>query len=209
MKSIRILFAVLSCINAPVTLAQANALQANLKPYIEVQPVASDDSIVRVYYSPSCEYSRHYATFFKNLSGTLPRSQKYEITPLVNKRDGATYALSFLAVKRFYPAYVQNFVDASLIATHELGLSPKSWPAMDRIAKAAHLPVPVTQLVNANLTLLKHDLDELITLQSALKVTNTPSVAVGGQYIVTPEFTSGNPEQFSTLVNAVISMNVH
>jgi protein dithiol oxidoreductase (disulfide-forming) len=49
--------------------------------------------------------------------------------------------------------------------------------------------------------------DVLSSLRDRLRpFKNTPSVAVTGTYVVTPEFTAGDSAQFSTLVNAVISM---
>ena len=44
------------------------------------------------------------------------------------------------------------------------------------------------------------------TFRFAATYANRKSVSVAGTYIVTPEFTRGNVEQFSTLVNAVVSM---
>lgn len=161
---------------------------------------------MRAFFSPTCTYSKEYFQFFSNLSGTLPAGQTFVFTPVVNKGDGLGYALSYLAVKRFYPRYVKNFVEASLTGVQDMGLSPKNWAAIDRIGHAAKVPVSIPKLVNDNILVLHKDLDDLIALQNKLKITNTPSVAVAGTYIVTPEFTAGNVEQFSSLVNALISM---
>jgi hypothetical protein len=178
----------------------------DLNPYIQVKTVEGDEYIVRAFFSPACSYSREYFPFFVNLSKTLPAGQTFAFTPLVNKGDGMGYAMSFLAVKRFYPQYVQNFVEASLKGTQDIGLSPRNWAAIDRMGQAAHIPVSVPRLVNDNKEVLHKDLDDLIRLQSGLKITNTPSVSVAGTYIVTPEFTMGDVGQFSALVNGVISM---
>jgi hypothetical protein len=56
------------------------------------------------------------------------------------------------------------------------------------------------------LPVLRRDVAHLIDLQAKMKITNTPSVAVAGTYVVTPEFTAGDANQFSTLVNAVVSL---
>jgi hypothetical protein len=39
-----------------------------------------------------------------------------------------------------------------------------------------------------------------------LAVTNAPTVAAAGTYLVTPEFTAGDAAMFSQLVNGLISM---
>jgi hypothetical protein len=177
-----------------------------LRPYLQVKTVEGDEFRVRAFFSPSCSFSKQYLPFFLNLASTLPRDQQFAFTPLVNKADGLSYALAFAAVQRFYPRYVNNFVEASLRGVQDLGLSTRSWAGIERIAKAAGVPVPMGRLVEDNLPVLKGDVERLVTLQAKLKVTNTPTVSVAGTYLVTPEFTAGDASQFSTLVNAVVSM---
>jgi hypothetical protein len=141
-----------------------------------------------------------------NLSNTLPRDKQFAFTPVVNKADGLTYAFAFAAVQRFYPRYVNNFVEASLRGVQDMGLSTRNWFGLERIGRAAGIPVPLGRLVEDNLPVLQKDVANLVQLQSKLKITNTPSVAVAGTYVVTPEFAAGDSNQFSNLVNAVISM---
>lgn len=177
-----------------------------MRPYIQVKTVDGDEFTVRTFFSPNCAFSRQYFPFFRNLSRTIPATQKFEFTPLVNKGDGIEYALAFMAVRRFYPQYVQNFVEASLQGVQDMGMSPRNWAAIDRIGKAAHIPVSLPKLVGDNFSTLQADVNKIVQLQHDLKITNTPSVAVAGTYIVTPEFTAGNSEQFSNLVNGLVSM---
>lgn len=94
-----------------------------LKPYLQVKPVAGDERMVRAFFSPSCNYSQMYFQFFKNLQATLPDGKTFAFTPVVNKGDGISYALSFLAVQKFYPAYLNNFIEASLVGVQDKGLS--------------------------------------------------------------------------------------
>lgn len=177
-----------------------------LKPYLQVKPVVGDERMVRAFFSPSCNYSQMYFRFFKNLQATLPEGKTFAFTPVVNKGDGISYALSFLAVQKFYPAYLNNFIEASLVGVQDKGLSTLNWAGIDRIGRAAHIPVSVPKLVNDNTKILRGELAALISLQHDLGITNTPAVAVGGTYVVTPEFTSGDAALFSQLVNGVISM---
>lgn len=177
-----------------------------LKPYLQVKPVVGDEQMVRAFFSPSCTYSRMYFPFFKNLQSTLPENKTFAFTPVVNKGDGISYAMSFLAVRKFYPAYLNNFIEASLVGVQDKGLSTLNWAGIDRIGRAAHVPVSVPKLVKDNVNSLRGELKALILLQHDLGITNTPAVSVGGTYIVTPEFTSGDAALFSQLVNGIISM---
>lgn len=177
-----------------------------LKPYLQVKTVEGEEASVRAYFSVGCPHSKAYLQFFKNLSRTLPTNKSFRFTPLINKADGLSFAMAFLAVERNYPAYVENFVEASLIGVQEKGLSTLKWAALDRIARAAGLPIPLAALVHKQWNELQPLLERLLTLQKALAITNTPAVAVAGTYIVTPEFTGGDSAMFSQLVNGLISM---
>jgi hypothetical protein len=203
--SIAMLVLGLSCCVHAAAVASGSAAEPP-HPYLQVRTVEGDEFRVRAFFSPSCSFSKQYLPFFLNLASTLPRDQQFAFTPVVNKADGLAYAFAFAAVQRFYPRHVNNFVDASLRGVQDLGLSTRSWAGIERIAKAAAIPVPLGRLVEGNLPVLKGDVERLITLQARLQVTNTPTVSVAGTYLVTPEFTAGDPGQFSTLVNAVISM---
>jgi len=200
---------VLSALALVATCAGAQTPPAleQFKPYLQVKPVAGDRETVRAFFSPSCAYSRMYFQFFKNLQATMPAGKSFEFTPLVNKADGVSYALSFLAVRRYYPAYVNNFVEASLVGVQDKGLSTRNWAGIERIGRAAHVPVSVPRLVQEHGNELRMELQASIERQHALAITNTPAVSVAGTYIVTPEFTNGDVALFSQLVNGVISMN--
>lgn len=189
-----------------LSLAQNLLSDEQAKPYLQVKPVDGDEHVVRVFFSPNCQYSKMYFQFFKNLSMTLPESKTFAFTPLVNKGDGVGYAAAFLAVQRYYPSYVSNFVEASLIGVQEKNISTLSWAGIDRIGRAAHIPIPISRLTYQHEKIVQSDLNYLLTLQKRLEITNTPSVAVAGTYIVTPEFTQGDAGMFSQLVNGLISM---
>lgn len=186
--------------------AQVPAGMEQLKPYLQVKPVPGDEETVRVFFSPSCQFSRNYFQFFKNLEATMPQPKTFKFTPLVNKGDGLAFALSFLAVEKYYPAYLHNFMEASFIGVQDLGISTVNWAGIDRIGRAAHVPVSVPLLVRQHEGALRADLAALLTLQKDLQVTNTPAVSVAGTYVVTPEFTNGDAQLFSQLVNGIISM---
>jgi hypothetical protein len=204
----RLLIAMVFALSCTVYAAAQGAASVadQLRPYLQVKTVEGDEFRVRVFFSPSCTFSKQYFPFFVNLSNTLPQGQQFAFTPVVNKADGLPYAFAFAAVQRYYPRYVNNFVEASLLGAQELGLSTRNWAGIERIGRAAGIPAPLARLVQDNLSLLKGDVERLMALQKKMKITNTPSVSVAGTYIVTPEFTDGRADEFSNLVNAVISM---
>ncbi|MGR9587100.1 thiol-disulfide isomerase [Pandoraea sputorum] len=201
------LFIIALVIGIPATSsAQSPQGMEQLKPYLQVKPVPGDEETVRAFFSPSCQFSRAYFQFFKNLQATLPKEKTFSFTPLVNKADGIQFALSYLAIQKYYPAYLHNFIEAAFIGVQDKGISTQNWAGIDRIGRAAHIPVSVPVLVNSHVDVLKAELDGLLVLQKSLRITNTPSVSVAGTYIVTPEFTGGDVALFSQLVNGIISM---
>lgn len=187
-------------------LAQAPVAAEQVKPYLQVKPVAGDEAKVRAFFSPACSFSKMYFPFFRNLAATVPANRTFEFTPLINKTDGVGYAMSFMAVERFHPAFVTNFVEASLIGVQDKGLLTKSWAVIERIGRAAHVPVPLPQFVREHEAELRALVIDSIARQTAMAITNTPAVTVSGTYVVTPEFTAGDVALFSQLVNGIISM---
>ena len=188
--------------------AQEKAATPELKPYLEVPPVAGDETMVRVFFSPNCAYSKQYFQFFKNLEATLPKNRQFAFSPLINRGDGLTYALAFEAVRLAFPRSVDTFVDASLQGAQEHGFHTTSWAGVDLIGKAAHIATSVPRLVADRRRDVESAVARAIVRQKALKITNTPSVSVAGTYIVTPECTNGDPRLFSQLINGLITMTI-
>jgi protein-disulfide isomerase len=188
--------------------AQDKSPAPELKPYLEVPPVAGDEAVVRVFFSPNCAYSKQYFQFFKNLEATLPKNRQFVFSPLINRGDGLDYAIAFEAVRLAYPRYVDSFVEASLLGAQDHGLHTTTWAGVDQIGKAAHIPVTVPRLVAERRSEVQTAVAKAIVRQKALKITNTPSVSVAGTYIVTPEFTNGDTRLFSQLINGLITMTI-
>lgn len=199
-------FSIFLIINTNISFAQNTIVDQQIKPYLQVKTVVGDERVVRAYFSPNCQFSKMYFQFFKNLSSTLPENKTFYFTPLINIGDGVSYSAAFFAVQRYYPAYIPNFVEASLVGVQDKGISTLSWGGINRIGRAAHVPVPISKLASLHEKEISADLKKYSAIQKQLEITNTPAVAVAGTYIVTPEFTQGDAAMFSQLVNGLISM---
>ena len=186
--------------------SQPISLQNQVKPYLQVQPLSGDENNIRVFFSPNCAFSRNYLQFFRNLAATLPEDKTLIYTPLVNKGDGLVFALSFATVQRFYPQFIDRFIEASMIGVQDMGMATSNWAGIEKISKAAKLPVSLPELVKQNQVQVMQDVERMITIRHHLNILNTPAVSVAGTYIVTPEFTNGDAQLFSQLVNGMISM---
>ncbi len=191
---------------ASESFAQTMPQDQQLRPYLQVKTVAGDERIVRVFVSPSCPFSKMYLQFFRNLAATLPAGKTLAYTPLVNKADGVAYAMGFAAVQRHHPALLDNFIEASMVASQDKGIATSTWPGLERIGRASGLPVSLPKLVGASKVEVMADVERYVSLRHNLQVLNTPAVAVAGTYVVTPEFTKGDAALFSQLVNGIVSM---
>jgi hypothetical protein len=186
---------------------QLTTQNQQIRPFLQVPTIVKEENTVRVFFSPNCPYSYNYFNFFLNLSKSLPKELKFELSPLPNKRDGVEYALAFLAIRRFMPEHTSEFTKSSFKVFQDLGLNSKNWSAIERVTRASNIEVNLPSLVLARKAVLINDLSALIQLTKELRVTNTPCVAVVGTYTVTPEYVSGaDPALFNQLVNGVISM---
>ena len=204
-----VLFAIMSSIGqALYAQPTTSANPSEIKPWVQVKTVNGEENTIRGFISPNCPFSKQYFGFFKNLQATLPPSEKFIFTPVVNKGDGIEYALAFFAVQKYYPQYLNNFVQASLEGAQDRFINTKSWGGIERIGKAAHIPESVVKLVDAHKQELQAAVVKGIKLLSDLKITITPSIAVAGTYIVTPEFTDGDMYQFGQLVYGIVSMTL-
>lgn len=177
-----------------------------VRPYIQVGPVKSEAGVIRGYFSPSCPYSRQYLPFFRNLAATLPANKRFEFAYALNPTDGVSYALAMAAIRQYFPQKTLQFIEASLLAVQDSGISIKAWIGIDKVAKSVGIP-DLTKVIEKNMNFLQGSVSALYSLQTQLQITNTPTIAISGQYIVTPEFTNGDSRRFSDLVNALISMS--
>lgn len=196
----------LTLFGASRVFAQGASQIDQLKPYLQVKPIPGEEKTVRVFFSPACQYSRMYLQFFRNLASTLPEDKEFIYTPLVNKADGVSYAMAFAAVQRYYPNHLNAFIEVSMIAAQDKGISTASWAGIDRLGRASKLPVSLPVLVRSNNAQIMKDVELYVSVRHNLQVQNTPAVAVAGTYVVTPEFTKGDAALFSQLVNGIISM---
>lgn len=181
--------------------------QEALKPYLEVKTFPGESRMIRAFFSPSCPFSRQYMAFFTNLAASLPASRTFSLTPVINHKDGMSYALAFETVRLVWPNRLPAFVEASFSAVQDRGLDTSTWSGMAKLVKFAKFDDLLVQVAGHRKE-IESVCTRLVSLQAHLKISNTPAVAVVGTYVATPEFTQGNPEMFSALINSIISMSI-
>ena len=194
------------------------AIERATRPYIEFSGsniVSEDATTVRVWFSPTCRHSYEYQNFFENLARSAPPAtgMNVEFSPVLNfdvkkgARDGALWAMTYATVRRYYPAYVLNFIKASYVTAQEYNLSPLLIKNVADTLKAARLsPEQVIKTMVDNKVTLQNDLNNYAKLMQQYKITSTPRVTVAGVYETNPEYVGGDPKKFEIVINALISM---
>ena len=102
----------------------------------------------------------------------------------------------------------------SMTAFQDKHINVYGWAGIETVGaavgfgKSKQMPESLPLLVSKNKVILYKDVQEYQVAQKALQIIGTPSVAVAGTYVVSPEFTLGDADRFSELINAVVSMTL-
>lgn len=141
MRKRNFLMGLLAATTVPVFAQSTDAVSPTpnaIKPYLQVPSYKPDANVVRIFFSPTCPYSRQYLSFFKNLESSLNSKTAKEsiFTPTTNLSDGIEYAMAFAAVRRFHSRYAQNFIDASMTAAQEKNINVFNFRGINMIASA-------------------------------------------------------------------------
>jgi len=173
-------------------------------PYTEVS-VREDVNVVRLFFLPSCPYCRLAHSTVVRWGETLPKAIRFETTPVVTRdRAAMLSAAAYYAAAAMNPAAAGRYVDA-LYAE----LQDRHAPAGDvatylSVAKATgYEPRRFYAAMASDES--KKKVRKAGLLASTYKLTSTPSVTMGGRFVVTPESSQGVNSAFYDLLNAVMS----
>lgn len=185
-----------ACVFPGVSAAQSEAL-----PYREVR-VSGDGLRTLVFFAFSCPECRRHHQALQEWSETLPRAMSFEFVPVVvADHDHMLAARAWYAAKLVAPTRMGQFAEAVYAQVHDLNnpiSSPSTWIAAARAARlsdftAAWAKVPVSAIELAANRLAQY------------AITETPSMAIGGRYVITPDNVNGDARLFIALANGLVS----
>lgn len=186
------------------------------KPYDKVPSVVkADKDRVRLLFTYDCQFCRSYHNGIVQWGNTLPSPLRFEATPvLTSDSDNLVLAIyGRLLMQGLAPSklklydyamytYVQGDKDA--------GVAPKQIITADDVIRLIGQQAEVP-LVNLRAFIKKHgaaiekQIPNHAMMISTYGLKATPSVAIGGQVVVTPDHAGGDPQQFLLLLNALTS----
>lgn len=191
--------------------------RTSLKPYdIIAPPISADINTVRVFFSYRCPYCRTYHNGLELWGESLPQPINFASTPLVTSLDDDDQILAV------YGRLIASALDVKCLPAYDLILYELLQGDSD--ASANHVTNLqagdiLKALVDAGIEhqRLKYFLQGDATQKIESKLVShaklirtygikaTPSVAIGGRFLVNPDQADGNAQQFLVLLNGMVS----
>lgn len=168
-------------------------------------PIAEDSRTVRLFFSYECGHCRANHRAIAAWGATLPAALEYREGPVVVPSPGAIAAgYAYYSMRALAPTRLADFHDAVYAAVQERGRSLADVRLYADAARA--VGVSEARLREA---WRSPAVDRLVTGAGDLfvryRLLATPTIAVAGRMLVTPEITGGVNDAFYRLANAVVS----
>ena len=213
-----------SCITAVLALATTSALHVVAKaqpsmamggdgkgqpytppmPYREVAEVEADQRVVHIFFSFSCPFCRTFHTPLRQWAKSLPAPWRYEFVPiLLADGTGIHEAAGYLAAQKALGSAVARFEDAAYRAIQGEGRSPRAPETWRGIVNAAGGSVLAFE--EAWESLSPAEVAELPRSMIAYAVDATPTVAIAGKFVLTPDGVQGDEALFLQLCSGLVS----
>lgn len=180
----------------PVT---PSAQDSSQKPYIELpSPIADDRRWVLTFFLFSCPYCRaNHEAISQWITGLPVKWLQHEWVPVVTDAASMTAAVMFYAARKHLsqPRDLHLFMAKAYSMIQDQGIAladNRAW----------------LQLLGRRVDPIEHKAAVFKAIQrlGEYHITNTPSMAIGGRYVITPEIVSGRTDLFMELASGVTSM---
>jgi len=172
-------------------------------PYREVNPINSQErSKVTVVISFSCPICAAYHNTISRWGKTLPGNMEFSIMPVANDYESSLLAAVYYNMARYHPEKADGLA-ASFFSNIQKGMKASDdnfWKAVERdVGKIELNGSPANKAAIAKL------IDESIKRLNGYKIKETPSLIIGGRYVITPDNVQGDPNLFIELANGLTS----
>lgn len=175
-------------------------------PYKTVVAKPEDSKNVYIFVSFTCPICASYDDHLIRWAQTLPHDWNVEFVPvtLPRDRDSVIAARAFYAVKDANPDYLNMWMPKVYNALQTAGdkiENPQTWQG---IASSIQLNGFDTAWRNVQ----EQDVAGAYRKLVSYGIDATPSIAIGGKYIITPDNTNGNEDLFFQLANGMVSKSM-
>ncbi len=186
------------------------------KPYESITPpVTADRNIVRFFFSYNCPHCRNYHNGIVRWGESLPSPLKFVSTPILNSPDDDSIITCIFArligetiAPKSLSAY--DFEIYSLVQGDPYGSGPASSVSVnDALAALVRAGVPPEKIKafieRSEIKKIEAKIMDNAKIIKTYSIKVTPSVAISGRFLVTPDHVNGNAQQFGALLNGIIS----
>lgn len=184
-------------------------------PYDSISPVVSSDAkSVRFFFSYECPHCRSYHNGLMQWGKTLPATIQFYSTPLITS-DSESQVMSV------YGRLIAQMIDPAILPMYDLviyqkvqgdgqGFSGKNIDvndALSAIVEAGVSPEKVQSVISKGrlMSAIESKIPEHSKAIATYGIKSTPSVSIFGRYIITPDHALGNPAQYLSLLNGMVS----
>ncbi|WP_238587268.1 thiol:disulfide interchange protein DsbA/DsbL [Pseudomonas veronii] len=202
MKKFIARMAVITTLLAPLYSIAQEQIQAPSLPYREVTLQSKDARKVLVFFSFSCPVCASYDQLLERWSQTMPAGWSAEFIPVaVPDKGNYMAARAFYAVQDADPARLPAFMTAAYAQIHEGGMEMENPQTWSKAVAAAKVQGFEKAWANVTPDRLETAFAKLLTYGVAA----TPSMAIGGRYVINPDDVQGDNNMFIQLANGMVS----
>lgn len=174
-------------------------------PFREVGFRLADSRKVLCFFSFTCPVCAAYHASVAQWGESLPPGWKLEFVPVtLPQRETVIAARAYFAALKADPAKIYDFVGSAYTQIQQQGMKqddPRTWATAARMARITHFE---EQWEKISTGAVKKPYDDLLAYQIAA----TPSLAIGGRYVITPDDTNGDRDLFFRLAAAMVSKSM-
>lgn len=174
-------------------------------PFREVPLRSSDARKVICFFSFTCPVCAAYHASIAQWGESLPRGRQLEFVPVtLPERETIIATRAYYAALKANPARIYDFVGAAYSLIQQHGMRQDDAQTWERAAKMAGIERFAAGWQKVSADAVKKPYDDLI----AYEITATPSLVVGGRYVITPDDTNGDKDLFIQLASAMVSKSM-
>jgi len=180
--------------------------EQDIKPYREVATVERyvTRKLNLAFIAFDCPVSRTFFSAIKRWGDTLPPPWKLQIVPAITQDLGSVVAnRTWRTVSTLPGANSAAFATALFDLVQGQGLALDNPATYRQALRAAGVNAKAFGVAFQKFE--RADFRDAVDAMMTFKVDAVPSLAIGGRFVITPDQTGENPEQFIGLANAMMS----
>lgn len=175
------------------------------EPFREVSLQREDEKAALIFFDFNCQVCAGYHEGLMAWAASLPHPWRASFVPVaVPTKESVISSRAFFAAAKANPAKIGAFMSSVYRRVHAGGMK-----VTDRTTwKAAAADVGIRDFDAAVAGTSKHQLEAAMAKLLAYRVNSTPTLAIGGRFIITPDNTNGDSNLFFQLANGMVSKSM-